>query len=295
MAKDWEQVFRSWRGPASDTEEEKCENATRMVKDAVRAGTFSGHDVEVFPQGSYHNNTNVKRDSDVDICVCCTDVTSFDFSAAPLLSLQAVGFTPVAYSATQFRAEVEKALVEKFGREGVTPGTKAFDVHANTYRVDADVVPTFKLRMYWADGSHVEGTCIEPPNGRRIYNFPHQHHARGVLKNVATGHRFKQVARVIKRLRNEMKDDGVAAAGPMASFLLECLAYNTPDAAFVGDSYKAMVREVLMATYAATKPGASAEWLEVNGIKFLFHPAQGWTREQVNAFTVAAWQHVGFE
>jgi hypothetical protein len=33
-------------------------------------------------------------------------------------------------------------------------------------------------------------------------------------------------------------------------------------------------------------------WTEANGIKFLFHPAQKWTRQQARDFIYAAWQYV---
>jgi hypothetical protein len=43
---------------------------------------------------------------------------------------------------------VQAALVRKFGLAGVHRGDKAFDIHANTYRVDADVVATFAHGQY---------------------------------------------------------------------------------------------------------------------------------------------------
>ena len=52
------------------------------------------------------------------------------------------------YSYAQFKNDVQTALEDKFGTDGVTRGDKAFDVHANTYRVDADVVPAFAYRLY---------------------------------------------------------------------------------------------------------------------------------------------------
>ena len=50
------------------------------------------------------------------------------------------------YSYADFKNDVEAALKSYFGAGSVTRGNKAFDVHANTYRVDADVVPCLEHR-----------------------------------------------------------------------------------------------------------------------------------------------------
>jgi hypothetical protein len=41
-------------------------------------------------------------------------------------------------------------LTDFFDRGAVQRGNKAFDVHANTYRVDADVVAAFEYRWYFS-------------------------------------------------------------------------------------------------------------------------------------------------
>lgn len=72
MASSLEEKFRNWMGAASDTEKDKREHAERQIRDAIRNDeTLSKHDVKVFAQGSYRNNTNIPQDSDVDVCVCC--------------------------------------------------------------------------------------------------------------------------------------------------------------------------------------------------------------------------------
>jgi hypothetical protein len=53
-----------------------------------------------------------------------------------------------------------------------------------------------------------------------------------VAKNNATGGRFKRIVRVLKRLRNEMADHDVAAAKPIASYLIECFVWNVPNEGF---------------------------------------------------------------
>lgn len=301
MARDWASVFNTWAQPVSTTEGEKCERAERMIRNAIAASEkLKQRSIRVFPQGSYRNDTNVRQDSDVDICVCCTDVIIPDYTLTPDLNNAALGYTDSSYTQAQFKNEVGEALTSYFGADGVTRGDKAFDVHANTVRVDADVVPTFEHRLFYrnADRSvaYHAGTNIKADSGKRILNFPQQHYDGGCAKNVATDLAFKRVVRIMKRLRNEMAENGIAAATPIPSFLVECLVWNVPHHLLKHDSFYKDVQESLRYMYHQLKdPGPSEGWLEVNCMKLLFHTTQPWTREQALAFVLAAWTYVGFE
>jgi hypothetical protein len=300
MARDWTATFDSWSKPVSDTENEKCERAERMIRDAIaQSDALKRHTVRVFTQGSYRNDTNVRQDSDVDIAVCCTDIFVPDFSLAKSLSRAALGIEDAQYTHEMFKNDVGAALVDYFGRDRVTRGNKAFDVHENTVRVDADVVPCVEHRLYFQDASgnylgHVDGTHIKTDKGEHIHNYPDQHADEGKKKNAATRYVFKRVVRILKRLRNEMNDAKVAAAAPVASFLIESLVWNASDASFANDTYYKDVRAVLIELYAALTAGTADQWTEVNGIKFLFRVKQGWTKQQAIDFVNAAWSYVGF-
>jgi hypothetical protein len=300
-ATDWEETFRKWSKPSSDTEQTKSDNAESMIRAAIReCPVLAERTIEVFTQGSYRNNTNVKQDSDVDVCVRCIDFAFDDFSHVPGVSAADLGRYASSYTYAQFKNEVGAALVAKFGEKGVTRGSKAFDVHPTSYRVDADVVATFESRLYFRDWrgtiDYHSGTEFCPDYGRRIVNWPHQHYASGVEKNRATGNRFKFITRAIKRLRNRMVADGVAAAKPIASYFIECLVWNAPNTSFGNALYYADVREVLAHLFNNTmRDDLCKDWLEVNGIKYLFHWTQPWTRQNGFEFVNAAWNYVGFE
>ncbi len=52
------------------------DNAANMIRDAISSSDeLKSHTIEVFPQGSYANNTNVRIESDVDVCVMLTSTT----------------------------------------------------------------------------------------------------------------------------------------------------------------------------------------------------------------------------
>jgi hypothetical protein len=303
LTKDWESTFRRWSKPSSETEAEKQENAERMIRNAIREYLpLKAHQVSVFAQGSYRNNTNVRQDSDVDICVCCRDTFFFDFSFADYSKGEA-GIVDASYSFATFKNEVQKALEQGFGLRGVTRGNKAIDVHENSYRVDADVFCAFEYRLY-RKRSYVGAPIgyVLPPgvkafsdSGVEITNWPEQNYANGVAKNTGTSNRFKLIVRCMKNLRNEMAERGLESANPIASFLIECLIYNVPDVFFAGDSYSKNVRDCVAFLYNAMgATGNAGSWYEVNGIKYLFHSKQPWTREQVSDFLLQVWRYCEF-
>lgn len=67
---DWERIFGTWSQGPGVTEQTKAENAERAIRKAIDASdTLRRLQVDVFAQGSYRNRTNVRQESDVDICV----------------------------------------------------------------------------------------------------------------------------------------------------------------------------------------------------------------------------------
>lgn len=298
--RDWEATFCSWGAAPSDTEKTKCENAERAIRKAIDASAkLSLKSIDVFAQGSYANRTNVRQDSDVDICVLYTGAFFPDYSMSHGLTGPALGYVDGTYLYADFKNDVEAALVSYFGSNSVKRGSKAFDVHANTYRIDADVVPCFEHRRFhgtldnnWYDS----GTQLCPDNGARIVNWPRQNYTNGVEKNSQTGRRFKAVTRILKRLRNEMADDGYEAVKSIPSYLIECLVWNVPNEGFGHNTLEADVRYALAHLWNETRTDDTCkEWGEINELKYLFRSVQPWNRAQVHTFLQSVWDCIGFE
>lgn len=290
----WEDTFKSWSSPPGATEQTKCDNAVRAIRKAIDAhSTLKNRSIRVFAQGSYCNRTNVRAESDVDVCVYCDETMFFDLPEGMTAAEFQIS-TPASYSYVQYKNDVETALTDYFGQDGVTRGSKAFDVHENTYRVDADAVPCFEYRLYWKDSTYRKGTAFDPDKGSRIKNYPEQNYANGVQKNTDTGGRFKDIVRILKRLNYKMEEDDIPAA-PIPSFLIESLVWNVPNEKFGNQAYAADVRSCLAHLFNNTRSAEeSKEWCEVNDCKYLFRSSQPWTLAQAHAFTSAAWDYLGF-
>jgi hypothetical protein len=204
--------------------------------------------------------------------------------------------TPATYSYAEYKNDLEDALVSYLGRRAVTRGNKAFDVHENTYRVDADVVACFEYRRYRNNGSYLEGTSFLTDKGITIINWPQQNYDNGVAKNEATSRRFKAVVRVLKNLRNDMAENGHSEAKVMPSYLIECLVWNVPNEGFGHYNIIDDVRYAIVYLYNNTQDFEKCEeWGEINELKYLFRTSQPWKHEQANDFLLAAWNYIGFK
>lgn len=185
-------------------------------------------------------------------------------------------------------------------REPLTCQASRYDVHANTYRVDADVVAAFEHRRYLKrrpDGvvPYELGIEFSTDSGGQIINWPDQTYENGVAKNTRNAHSYKRAIRIIKRLRNQMQDENVAAAKDVGSFLIESLVWNVPDDGFAHADYAGIVRYVLAHTFNATMDDAQcAEWVEVNDRKYIFKASPG-LRDKTHKFLSTAWDYLGFK
>ena len=298
----WEETFKFWAQPLSDTEEEKCKHSEQMIKDAIGSDPeLSLMDIHVFTQGSYKSNTNVRQESDVDICVCLKSTFFYDFNSYSIQDDPInYGIYPSLTKFSDFKNLIEEALVRRFGRPQVTRGNKAFDIHANTYRVDADVVPAFEHRVYLGknDGvpQYYEGIKFITDNDISIINWPEQTHQNGISKNDFTSKRYKAIVRILKRLKNKMETENIPQAKNIGSFLISSLVWNVPNDQFGCTTLENDIRNVLAHTFNKTLNDNDCEdWLEVNGLKYLFGSHQDWTRQQAHDFLSAAWNYIGFE
>lgn len=291
----WEAQFREWKNPPGKTEQDRCNNAVSAIRNAIEASDkLRARDVSVFAHGSYRNNTNVRKDSDVDIGILCTNTFFYDLPEGT--TRETFEITPATYQYEQFKKEVEEALVNRFVRSTVKRGNKAFDVHETRYHVEADVAAFFEHRRYQSNGTILKGVAlITDKDARRVINWPEQHYKNGTQKNTDTGTRFKSIVRVLKSLSNEMIETGVQE-GNVSGFLIECLVWNVPNDHFQHLTYTADVQASLAFLFNNTRTQETCkEWGEVSELIYLFHSSQKWTWQQANAFTSAAWDYIGFK
>lgn len=294
-----EMTLQSWTEPLSPSEEERAENTIKMIRSAIDGSDeLKTMDIEVFTQGSFANNTNVRSESDVDVCVMLNDTFYCDYPEGK--TREDYGFSAATLPFSNYRDMVKRALQKKFRSEHVEDGNKSLKIHENSYHVDADVVPAFKLRNYSYRTSldrtnYVEGTWFISKSGQEIKNYPKIHIQNGRDKNAATNKKYKKLVRIMKHLKNDMVNDGIANGDKITSFLVECLVWNIPNGKITGYlTWTDTLREAIRYLYQEIDAGRHANWGEVSEMLYLFHSGRKWSAQDVKQWLYNAWNYLEF-
>ena len=296
MARDWETWLRNSIGPASATEEQDRDRTEKRIREAVIADSRLTGRVRVFAKGSYANNTNVRRDSDVDIAVEWTSwayISKVNEAAKYEWGQLGVSLGSSGPTTSEYRRWVEQALVAAFGSSSVeTMGNKAITVAGGPTTLDADVVPCFQHKRYMTPGQPpAVGIRLYPKNGGVVDNWPEQNRLRSITKNSNTGKRYKQIIRAFKRLENDMVEVG-RLPQEVHGYFIECLLYNLPNDVFQRASYRGTALDVLARLWHAIQDGEQVDWVEVNSLKWLWRGGQTWTADEAANFAYVAWNYI---
>ncbi len=272
----WNERLEHWERPASDSEEATIERAAKMVRDVlVRNAWLSGEGVQIEPQGSYYNNTNVRQESDIDLRATHPGIyIKYGLTVVPEYAFQALSYSwtgrGFADLLAHMRREIVYELAREFGAMNLdTSGKKAIKVKdAPGTRAAVDVVPCFRLHY-----------VIWDANARRYwtipwtFSYPDQHHRRGIDKRANTQLRFKKIVRMLKRLRDELVASAALTPNEVPSFLVESLVYGVEDVFFTveqddrSDRLLRIVQRIWSQVYDQQCANAA---LEINGINPLF-------------------------
>ena len=293
-----EEEFINWCKPPSDTEEEKINRAITMINNAISNSIeLDDLTIEVFVQGSYANNTNVKTSSDVDVCIMLTNI--FFTSYPHGLTSQDYGFIESSFSFSEYKKRVIKALEDKFDSENILIGNKSIKIKSNTYHVEADAVVVFMLKDFQIIKSknandYIEGTRFYANDGSMITNYPKYHINNGTAKNNRTNYGYKKLVRIFKRIRNAMVDDGIIDGDIISSFLVECLIWNIPDSNITKFStWIETVKQAIIYIFNAIDDKKHSEWGEVSEHLYLFRDRK-WTDTDAKDFMRQAWNYLGY-
>jgi hypothetical protein len=210
-----------------------------------------------------------------------------------------VGFSTYTGDLTlpAFKNDVEQAMIAYFGTSAVDRGTKAIHIAESGSRLPADVVPCVTERTWTSSAHYNDGIRLlnDRDPEERIVNYPKQHLEQGTRKNDQTSRRYKRVVRILKRLENEMVENGRIEAVP--SFLIESSIWNVPNPKFDASSWGGRVQNALAHIFNGTLTAEcvqSDDWLEANALKFLFAGGQNWTADDAHEFAAQAWDYIGF-
>lgn len=294
-----EETLKTWTMPLSKTEEERVENTVRMIKNAVASYyKLSGCTVEVFPQGSYANNTNVRNNSDVDICIMLTSTFFCEYVEGK--TDKDYGYSSGSITYENYKLYIIEALKQKFGAGTVAVGNKCININANSYHVNADVVPVFQYRDFKIikslnPNNYIEGVKYFAKDGTTVINYPKDHIENGKRKNNETNYAYKKLVRIMKHIRNDMVDNNKIDGDKISSFLIECLVWNVPNNIIVGSrTWVETIQNVIVYLWSAIKNEKHKDWGEVSERLYLFHNSRKWTESEVKDFLLKMYDYLEY-
>lgn len=128
------------------------------IKNALNSYSYwpRGIEFEVYLQGSYKNDTNIRGDSDVDVVA---QLNSTFYSNLSEEQKRILGLTPASYDWSDFQSDVLQALKTYYGQGQITEGNKSVKIKANNGRLPADVVVCCQYRRYRAVNSYNYVEC----------------------------------------------------------------------------------------------------------------------------------------
>jgi hypothetical protein len=299
---DWETWLKAAAKQPSDNEDKKRDKTQQQIFDVLSDhAPLKDRPFRVYVKGSYANNTNVRLNFDVDIAVeyygyfysdLALDLEGHDKSEVGVVS------SSDPYTRTQFKKDIEDALISKFGSKAITGGNIAYRVREDKTTLPADVVPSWEYRRY--DGIDYRGnpvvyvgSRVYPEKGGYINNFPKIQVQKGTAKNLATSKRYKRMVRCLKKLQTLLIAEGLLDH-ELPSYLIECIVFNVPNSKFNHETYVDDMRAVLAYLFNQTLvSGNWNDWKEAHGLKYLFRGERSWNYTQVHTLADVAWDYIG--
>ena len=196
----------------------------------------NGNEFTFFVQGSFANGTCIRQESDVDIAIICESTFRGRYPVGK--SASSYGFTNSSFSILDFKKELVSML--KDNGFDAKSGNKCINVdYGDSRKKDFDIVPCLRYRDYshdyWNDpDNYVGGVLIKTDDGQEIINYPEQSRAENIKKNNSTNYYYKKVVRVLKNIMKDMEEENFNV---ISSFELECIISNVDDTCFRKSSW----------------------------------------------------------
>jgi len=217
-----------WSHPYSNEAPKQAHKSIRRALKSYEDWSKGKKYEKILLQGSYKNDTNLRRASDVDIVVTLAEELPLHVAKLGRRHLSQDPDHRLAYEIWKsFREEVIKALMAEYGAEAVTIGGKTLKVDKGTIPAAADVVVALRygtgIAFYYAKEQ------------RWVVGYPEQHCQRGQAKDKSTDGRYKRTIRMFKSARKYLVDNRAIQKEKAPSYFIECLLHNVPDELFTPD------------------------------------------------------------
>ena len=245
-----ENQLKVWAQPGTVKGAKNTHSAIRNALDRHRWPESVRY--RTYLQGSYRNNTHLRRQSDVDVVVELTSLPVRDDSLLPVSQKRLLEerFPVPEYGWRRFRRDVIRSIAARFGESRVREGRKTLKLVMESPRIPVDVVVAVRYLKYTEYSGrrsykHTEGLGLYlPTESRWTVSYPFIHRRNGVEKEKATNWWFRRCIRMFKNARAQLVKEGRLGPDTAPSYQMECLLYNVPDR-LPGRSYQSAYSSTL--------------------------------------------------
>lgn len=280
--------------PLSKSEKDNCESTIRVVINILEDFGFrttrskngsnedeldysytmvkNNHEFTILLQGSYGNGTGVRQESDVDVSIISESVWHGEYNH---FKQSDYGFVGSNFSILDFKTNLANFINLNYPNT-IKIGNKCIDFEGNgSSRKNVDLVPCLRYRDYTNDiqrdpDNYVGGIYINCNDGNYIINYPEQTRTNSTRKNNDTNYFYKKVVRILKNIKDDMKDNGIMSANAVSSFALESIIYNVPNSIIDG-YYNSMYERInAVITYLYNCKNSIKFFKEPNEILYIF-------------------------
>lgn len=211
----------------------------QSVKDTYNLGALPN--VDIFLQGSYKNDTDVTKSSDVDVVVRLDAVFQSNKEVLSIEQLQKFNtiHSNSSYSFKDFNVHIMKAIETHFGTQYIKNDDKCLKIREHSKFCNADVIPCLTYRNYGFFESinnqkYDEGIYFITNENVKVINYPKQHYDNLTVKSAATNGNFKSTVRMFKNIKDDLIEKCVMGEDVAKSYFIENLLFNVPDSLFIG-------------------------------------------------------------
>ena len=245
-----ENQLKTWAQPGSV---KGAKNTHAAIRNALQRHQWPENvRYRTYLQGSYRNNTHLRRQSDVDVVVELTSLPMRDGSRLPDSQKGFLdrSFPEPEYGWRRFRRDVIRAIADVFGESRVREGRKTLKLEMESPNIPVDVVVAVRYLKYTEYSGrrsyeHTEGMGLYlPTEGRWTVSYPHIHRRNGIEKEKSTNGWFRRTIRMFKNARAQLVEEGRLGPATARSYQIECLLYNVPDR-LLGRSYQSAYSSAL--------------------------------------------------
>ncbi len=268
-------ILSSWGHHYSGTAPKQAHVSIRDALAKYR-GWAEKPEYDVFLQGSYKNDTNLRKDSDVDLVVQLSVELQPRMAKLSDKRLEQDKDHILTHEKWRaFRKQIIEALRASYGTKNVTLGRKSLKLAKGKIPASADVVVTIRCGNGLA--------FYLPDEYRWVVSYPQQHHKRGLKKEKSTNNRYKRTIRMFKSARNHLVENDIIKSKTASSYFIECLLYNVPN-----DLFKEDYRQTYSGIVAYLKSTNLKQFNSQNGVRQLFGPSkEQWNVSDAQKFILA--------